>query len=188
MLNSDVLVLNSGFTPIRITSVKEAICLLTSEKAVPVVEDDKYIHSPSISIRVPSVITIPSYNHFHKRRVALSKLNVIYRDDMTCQYCGKRFSIRNLTVDHIIPRSRWEQITGKRLQEGFTSWLNMICACKWCNNRKGNKLLNEINWSPLRKPYEPEYMPYLIISFDKAQKRGWLPFCSVNVRLVGIIP
>ena len=170
MLNSDVLVLNSGFIPIRITSVREAICLLTTERAIPVVEGDTYVRSPSISLRIPSVISIIGYNGFHKKKVTLSKLNVIYRDDMICQYCGNRFSIKDLTVDHIIPRSRWERISGNHYRDGFTSWENLVCACKWCNNKKGSKLLSEIKWHLLREPFEPQYLPYLIVSMDKAKR------------------
>jgi len=188
MLYSDVLVLNSSFIPIRVASVKEAICLITSERAFPVIEEDRYIRSPSISIKMPSVISIIGYNRLHKKRVTFSKLNVIYRDDMTCQYCGKRFSVKDLTVDHVIPRSRWKVVTGKPFEKGSTNWHNSVCACKWCNNRKGNKLLNEIGWFLLNKPYEPKYMPYIFISVEKAKRKGWLPFCSFNVRLIEIIP
>ncbi len=187
MINSEVLVLNSGFIPIRITSLKEAICLLTSEKAVPVVEEDRYVRSPSISIRIPSVISIIGYSSFPRKRVAFSKLNVIYRDDMKCQFCGRRFSMRDLTVDHVIPRSRWELITGKTLREGFSTWKNLVCACRWCNGRKGNRLLHEIGWQLLREPFEPEYMPHLVISVDKARNRGWLPFCTFNVKLIDMV-
>jgi len=188
MLNTDVLVLNSGFIPIRITSVRDAICLVTAEKAVPVVEEEKYIRSPSFAMRIPSVISIIGYSNLPKRRVTFSKLNVIYRDDMTCQYCGKRFTMRDLTVDHLIPRSRWMEVTNRPLSAGFSSWNYLVCACRWCNNRKGNKLLGEIGWMPLREPYEPQYMPHLVVSFEKAKKKGWLPFCSFNVRLMRIIP
>ena len=188
MLTSEVLVLNAGFIPIRITSVKEAICLLTSEKAVSVVEEDRYVRSPSLSIRIPSVISVIGYSSFPRKKVAFSKLNVIYRDDMACQYCGHRFSMRELTVDHVIPRSRWEVITGRELTDGFSSWKNLVCACRWCNSRKGNRLMSEIGWALLREPFEPEYMPHLIISQDKAEKKGWLPFCSVNVKIIDVIP
>jgi len=187
ILNSEVLVLNSGFIPIRITSVKDAICLVTSNRAIPVVEEDGFVRSPSISIRIPSVISVIGYNAFPVRRVVFSKLNIIYRDDMTCQYCGKRFSMKDLTIDHVIPRSRWTSLTGKPLKDGFASWTNMVCACKWCNNRKGNMLLKEIGWKLFHDPFEPEYMPHIVISFDKARKKGWLPFCSFNVRLVSMI-
>ena len=188
MLNNDVLVLNSGFIPIRISNVREAVCLISARKAVAVVEENAFIRSPSNSLRVPSVISILGYNSFPKRKVAFSKLNVLYRDDMICQYCGRRFSVRDLTVDHVIPRSRWEQITGKSPREGFSSWQNLVCACRWCNNRKGNRLLAEIGWQLPRDPYEPEYMPYIVLSYDKARNRGWLPFCSFNVRLISMIP
>ncbi|MCU0845348.1 MAG: HNH endonuclease [Spirochaetes bacterium] len=187
MLTSEVLVLNAGFIPIRITSVKEAICLLTSEKAVSVIEEDRFVRSPSLSIRIPSVISVVGYSSFPRKKVAFSKLNVIYRDDMACQYCGRRYSMRELTVDHVIPRSRWESITGKGLTDGFASWKNLVCACRWCNSRKGNRLMKEIGWALLREPFEPEYMPHLVISHDKAEKKGWLPFCSVNVKIIDLI-
>lgn len=187
MLNSDVLVLNAGFIPIRITSAKDAICLITADKAISILEEDKYVRSPSISIRIPSVISIIGYSSLPKRRVAFSKLNVIYRDDMTCQYCCKRFSMRDLTIDHIIPRSRWEEVTGKLLDNGFSRWGNIVCACRWCNNKKGNKLLKELGWHIPTKPTEPKYMPHIVISFDKAKQKGWLPFCSFNVKLIKLI-
>ena len=188
MLNCDVLVLNSGFIPIRITSAREAICLLTADKAVSIVEEDKYIRSPSVSIKIPSVISILGYSSLPKRKVAFSKLNVIYRDDMICQYCNKRFSMKDLTVDHVIPKSRWEFITGRLLNEGFSSWKNLVCACRWCNNKKGNRLIKELGWMCLREPFEPQYMPHIIISFEKAERRGWVPFCTFNVKLIKMIP
>lgn len=187
MLNTDVLVLNSGFIPIRIASARDAICLLTADKAIPVLESDEIVRSPSISIKIPSVISILGYNELPRRKVVFSKLNVIYRDDMTCQYCGKRFSVRDLTVDHVIPGSRWYEITGKSVRQGYSTWENMVCACKWCNNRKGNRLLQELGWALPQKPVEPKYMPHIIISFDKAKNRGWLPFCSFNVKLIKLI-
>lgn len=187
-LNSEVLVLNSAFIPVRISSVREAICLVASDRAKPVLEEDAYIRSPSVSIRIPSVVSIIGFSQFPRRKVAFSKLNVIYRDDMLCQYCGGRFSMRELTVDHIIPRSRWTNVTGRSFNEGFATWKNLVCACRWCNSRKGNRLLHELNWNLLRAPYEPEYLPHLVISFEKARSRGWLPYCGFNVRLINSRP
>ncbi|HNR88011.1 MAG TPA: HNH endonuclease [Spirochaetota bacterium] len=187
MLNSDVLVLNSGFIPIRITSVRDAVCLIAAHRAVPVIEDDEYVRSPSISIRIPSVISVLGYNSFPQRRVVFSKLNVIYRDDMLCQYCGSRFNMKDLTVDHVIPRSRWESVTGRDQGDGFSTWHNLVCACRWCNNRKGSRLLHELGWALLREPFEPEYMPYIFVSFERAKQKGWLPFCNFNVRIIGVV-
>ncbi len=187
MLNTDVLVLNSGFIPIRIATARDAICLLTADKAIRVIDSSETVRSPSISMKIPSVISILGYNDLPKKKVVFSKLNIIYRDDMLCQFCYKRYSIRDLTVDHVIPGSRWEEVTGKSLKNGYSSWENMVCACRWCNNKKGNKLLKELGWTLLEKPIEPKYMPHIILSLDKAKKKGWLPFCGYNVKLIKLI-
>lgn len=180
---SEVLVLNSGFMALETISKRDAICLLYQNKAYSVVESDEYMRSPSISFRVPTVIALLKYKDFPKRKVGFSKLNVIYRDDMTCQYCGEQFLIDKLTIDHIIPKSRWKEVK-RTSKKNFTNWKNTVCACKWCNNKKGNKLLEEAKMTLLREPFEPKYLPKIIITKEKADKLGWTPFCKFNVRIV----
>lgn len=178
MQNSEVLVLNSGFIPLRIANVQDAIGLLVTKKAYSVIEEEKYVKSPSIIIKIPSVIALLTYGDFPKRKVAFSKLNVIYRDDLTCQFCGKQYPMDHLTVDHIIPRSRW-------IKSGTpTHWENLVCACRYCNSKKGNRLLSELGWHLVKKPIEPEYLPHLVITRKKAESRGWIDFCKFNVRLI----
>jgi hypothetical protein len=63
-----------------------------------------------------------------------------------------------------------------------------VCVCHWCNNAKGNKLPEEIGWKLLRKPFEPKYLPHIVISKKKAEVNGWLPFMNFNVKFVDIIP
>lgn len=183
---TDVLVLNSGFIPIRTVSDKESVCLLYQNKAYTVVETDRIMRSPSLTFRVPSVISLIGYSKVPKQKVGFSKLNVIYRDDMTCAYCGKRFNMDSLTVDHVIPRSRWpeEKRTSKR---DWSNWLNCVCACRWCNNEKGNHLLHELGWTLNRKPYEPEYLPFIVVDYNKAKAKGWLPFAKFNIKLVNMV-
>ena len=183
---TDVLVLNSGFVPVDIISDQKSICLLYQNKCYTVVETDRVMRSPSVTFKVPSVIALFSYSELPRRKVGFSKLNVIYRDDMICQYCGKRHNMNSLTVDHIIPRSRWqrEKHTSKH---NWNTWENCVCACKWCNNAKGNKLIGELKWKLLREPYEPKYLPHIVISYDKARRSGWLPFVKMNVKLINMI-
>ena len=180
---TEVLVLNSGFVPIRTISDRDSIGLLYQNKAFTVIETERIMRSPSVTFKIPSVISLIGYNKFPKMKIGFSKLNVIYRDDMTCMYCGKRFSISDLTVDHVVPKSRWtkEKRTSKR---NWTNWLNCVCSCRWCNNAKGNNLIEEIGWRLLNKPFEPEYLPHIVISRKKAEDRGWLPFCKINVKLL----
>jgi 5-methylcytosine-specific restriction endonuclease McrA len=183
---TDTLVLNAGYVPIRTISSKDAICALYQNKAYTVVESEKVMRSPSIIMKVPNVIALLNYSDFPKRRVGFSKLNVIYRDNLTCQYCGKKFNMNDLTTDHIIPKSRWAVIK-RTSKKNWTNWTNCVCACKWCNNAKGNLLLEELHWKLLNKPYTPKYLPQIIVSAKKAERKGWIPFCKINVRLVNTL-
>ena len=188
MLDSPVLTLNSGMIPIHICNVKEAVILQVLNKAEAIKVDENYtIHSQYLSIPLPRVIMLFNFHKIPKKQVVYSRLNIIYRDDMRCQYCGGRYTMDQLTVDHVIPLSRWESIAQNKKPLNPNSWENQVCACKICNARKGNKLLTECHYSLLKSPCEPKYMPYLIISRDKADKYGWLEFLSYNVRVVEAI-
>lgn len=186
-IDSDVLVLNADFSVIDIISVKDAIVQLWLNRVYVVVPiKDKYIHSTSLTFKVPSVIAQKKYKKIPEKRVTFSKLNILYRDDMECQYCGKQFPLTDLTLDHVIPKSRWRQI--KRTNKtNWSTWENLVCACKWCNSTKADRLLEEIGWKLKRKPFEPKYTPRFIIKYNKAASKGWLPFCSFNVKLIETI-
>lgn len=186
-LKSDVLVLNSDYSVMDIISVKDAVIQLWLNKVYVVVPiEDKFIRSPSLTFKVPSVIAQIRYKKVPRKRVKFSRLNVLYRDDMKCQYCGKQFPLEDLTTDHIIPKSRWRQIK-RTNKKNWTTWKNLVCSCKWCNNAKGNQLLSEIGWKLKREPFEPKYMAHFIIKHGKAASKGWLPFCNFNVKLINVI-
>jgi 5-methylcytosine-specific restriction endonuclease McrA len=188
MLNTPVLTLNSGMIPIDICNVKEAIVLQILEKAEAIkVDSQQKIHSQFLTLPLPRVIMLFNFHKIPRKKVVYSRLNIIYRDDMLCQYCGKRFKMDELTVDHVIPLSRWDSVPRNRRPENPNSWENQVCACRRCNTVKGNKLICECGFSLLRKPVEPKYMPYLIISKDKADRYGWLEFLNYNVRIVEAI-
>lgn len=188
MLDSPVLTLNSGMIPIDICNVKEAVVLQVLGKAEAVKVDSGFtIRSQFLTIPLPRVIMLFNFHKVPKKRVVFSRLNIIYRDDMRCQYCGKRFPMNELTVDHVIPVSRWDEILETMRPEDPNSWANQVCACKRCNALKGNKLIEECKLSLIKKPIEPRYMPYLVISRDKADQYGWLEFLNYNVRVVEAI-
>ncbi|MEW6096934.1 MAG: HNH endonuclease [bacterium] len=188
MLYSPVLILNSGMIPIDICRVKDAIVLQVLEKANAIkVEQDKKIRSQYLSFPLPRVIGLFNYHKIPRKKVVYSKLNIIYRDDMRCMYCGKRYSMDFLTVDHIIPRSRWDSVPKEKRPEVINCWENQVCACRTCNAIKGNKLLHECGLTLRKQPYEPKYIPHLIISRAKAEKYGWLEFLTHNVKIVDFI-
>jgi hypothetical protein len=89
-----------------------------------------------------------------------TRANILLRDDETCQYCGKRS--RDLTLDHILPRSRGGQST----------WENLVACCKHCNGKKGNRLLKEVNMHLIRqpRPLTQEYAGFFLLRYPKLRE------------------
>jgi 5-methylcytosine-specific restriction endonuclease McrA len=96
-----------------------------SERVSVVAEYDTWARSPSIRIRLPSVVALRKYQRA-ARRVAFTRFNVFLRDRFSCQYCGEKFASSALTFEHVIPRSRG----------GQTTWSNIVTACVPCYPRK----------------------------------------------------
>ncbi|HAV42902.1 TPA: HNH endonuclease [bacterium] len=188
MVDLPVLTLNSGMIPIDICRVRDAIVLQLLNKAAAIkVEQGKWIRSQYLSFALPRVITLFNYHKIPEKKVVYSRLNIIYRDDMRCMFCGKRFSMDQLTVDHLIPQSRWDALPPNKRPLSINSWENQVCACKGCNSIKGDRLLHECGLKLIRKPYEPKYLPHLVISKRKAEEYGWLEFLGYNVKVVDLI-
>ena len=187
-LYAPVLTLNSGMVPIDVCNVREAVCSLVLGKSRAVREDEAQpIRSQYLSIPLPRVIMLLDFNKIPKRKVVYSRLNIIYRDDMKCMYCGERYQIDELTVDHVIPVSRWHEISPKTRPAHVNAWENQVTACRKCNRKKGNRLIKEAHMHLIKKPFEPKYMPFLVISRDKAERFGWLDYLNFNVRIVECI-
>jgi 5-methylcytosine-specific restriction endonuclease McrA len=153
VLNENVLVLNTTYEPINICKVKRATVLILKNIAVPLEYNSKYISSPSVKIPVPSVIKLLKYIKIPTRTVVLSRKNVLIRDDYTCQYCGKKFPPNELTIDHIIPKSKG----------GKTSWDNVVTCCKKCNTIKGQQTAWEAGLRLVKKPSAPNYIYFVHI-------------------------
>lgn len=146
---STILVLNSSYEPIHFTSWKRAIILLFKEKAIAV---SKRV------IRLVNYVKIP----FSKIKNNIPTRNLIYkRDDYECQYCGTK---KNLTIDHIIPRSKG----------GLDTWENLVACCNSCNVKKGNKSLKESGMQLRKKPQAPINRIYL--DLEKTKVGEWKEF------------
>ncbi|MDQ2679840.1 MAG: HNH endonuclease [Candidatus Eremiobacteraeota bacterium] len=155
---SEVLVLNFTYEALNITNFQRAVKLLFSGKAEIVHGADRMLVSPSFEMRMPSIIRMLYYIKRPMQRVALTKKNILIRDDHMCQYCGVR-NDKLMTVDHIIPKSKG----------GPSTWENLVCACMLCNNRKNNRSPEHANMKLRRKPKQPKYIPWIQV------KRNTLP-------------
>ena len=145
-----MLVLNATFEPINVCTVRRAVVLLLKEKAEVIEQGDWELRSATQTVTRPVVIRLVSYvrvpRDTHRRKI--TRRAVFARDDWTCQYCGAR---SNLTVDHVIPRSKG----------GPSSWENIVASCAPCNLRKGNALPRQAGMRLQRQPRTPS--PHVFI-------------------------
>lgn len=142
VMQDPVLVLNATFEPINVTAVRRALVLLLKGVAQAEEHNHAEVHSTSTAMRVPSVIRLLSYRHIPQQTRALSRKNILLRDRNTCQFCGRVFPASELTLDHVVPRSRG----------GHSTWENLVACCYQCNNQKGNRTPEEVGLQLARRP------------------------------------
>ena len=174
-LSQPVLILNTYYVPISVRSVKDAICMVLLNKAQVIKESvDEFIRSEKLSIPVPRIILLSNYYLVPKKSLRLNRSNILERDSYTCIYCGKKPSPSKLTIDHIIPKSRWKDIPPEKKPGEFNSWENLATACKECNTKKGNSLLSEIRWKmPELHKLKPKHSIFLNVNHPSVEKYGW---------------
>lgn len=143
---SQTLVLNSdgnplSIVPLSIVTWKDAVKLIFADKVTVLECYEKIISSPSISMAMPSVIITKKY-YKNRYKPEFSKTNLLYRDEFKCQYCGNRFNENDLTMDHVIPKSKG----------GKKNFENIVLSCRRCNELKADKYMK-----PLKQPKAPTY-------------------------------
>lgn len=155
---SNVLLLNMSYEPLNLCSWKRAMVLLMKGKAEQLEHNCKLINN---KIESPTVIRLLYYVVVPYKAIPLTRKNIIHRDNYVCQYCGKRN--QNLTIDHIIPRSRG----------GKNQWDNVVTACIKCNNLKGNKTPQEAGMNLQQKTLAPSNKLRFEITKYNEMKQAW---------------
>ncbi len=141
-LHKPVLVLNASYEPINICAARRALVLVLKGVASAEEESQAHVYSPRHVMRVPSVIRLLEYRRIPHQTRALSRKNILMRDRYTCQYCHRTMPSSELTLDHVVPRSR----------AGETTWENLVACCHPCNNRKGSRTPDEAGMKLARAP------------------------------------
>ncbi len=106
------------------------------------------------------------YDRMPRQTVKFNRRNLFARDGNRCQYCGKKHSTSELSLDHIIPRSRG----------GRATWNNIVCACLRCNVRKGGRTPREAGMNLIREPVEPRTSPVVSLKLSHRKYRSWKAF------------
>ena len=185
ILTQPTLVLNRSWAAIATTTVRHALSLVYTG-AAKAIQPDTYqshgfeswadlavsaeeycIQTVSIEIRVPEVIVLTRYSGIPFQEATFSRKNLYKRDASTCQYCGAQPGLSELSIDHIVPRSRG----------GKSTWSNCVLACVRCNGRKGNRLPQEAGMQLSRNPATPRWSPIMEVPITRV-RQSWRKFVS----------
>jgi 5-methylcytosine-specific restriction endonuclease McrA len=167
-----VLVLNATYEPINVCTVRRATVLLLKQKAELVERHKWTLRSEHTALPRPMVIRLVTYVNVprdtHRRKI--TRRAVFARDGWTCQYCGAR---ANLTVDHVIPRSKG----------GASTWENIVASCAPCNRRKGDLLPAQANMVPRHAPRAPSPHVFIHVASPTIPHawKNWLPDAAGHV-------
>lgn len=191
-LDASVLVLNTSYRAVHVIPARRAFCLLFKDLAEVVTldegrynsfnfqtwrevseararfkgPDDEFIRTVHFEMAVPRVVRLLSYDKFPRHKVKFNRRNIFARDGNHCQYCGKRFPTSELSLDHVLPRSRG----------GRANWLNLVCSCLKCNVRKGGRTPWEAGMKLIREPEQPKTSPVLALKLSNRRYKCWKSF------------
>ena len=168
------LLLNTTYEPLRVISWQKAITLLTLGKVEIVEEYDREIHSVSFAIKLPAVVRLLRFVKWRKPSITFSRTNIYARDDGKCQYCGTKLAQREITYDHVVPKS----------QGGKTSWENVVSACVKCNGKKGGRTPKQAGMALLKAPVHPKWHTTVQLTIGiKQTPESWRDYLYWNVAL-----
>lgn len=188
VLQRPTLVLNRRWMPIRTAPVQEAIGLVAKGTAMIIEPDsfethdllswndvskirarvgDAMIRSPRLALVAPEVILLTTYEGPGGRAVVFSRKNLFKRDRYTCQYCGLQPGPSELTVDHVVPRSRG----------GVSSWENCVLACVECNKVKADRSPEKAGLKLRKVPKKPSWKSLVQVP-TRERRESWDKFLS----------
>lgn len=162
-----VLLLNFTYEPLGVLDVARAVRLLFARKVEVVHRGERVLRTTSVEFPLPSVVRLLYYVRRVRKRVALTKKNVLLRDDYVCAYCTSRGG-GDMTVDHVVPRSRG----------GRSAWENLVACCSACNARKRDRTPQEARMPLRRPPREPRFIPWVVVRRNTAPDE-WAKYLSL---------
>lgn len=143
------LLLTAWYLPQKVVRWQDAITMVFLDKVDVIAEYEATVNSPSVTMRIPAVVRSRKVNARRRTVVRFSRASVLLRDNFMCQYCDTPFGEKELTLDHVVPRSAG----------GRTEWSNIVAACRPCNSRKGCLTCDEAGMWPSTRPTKPVCLP-----------------------------
>lgn len=146
------LILNADYTPLSIINIRRAIVLDLNNTNISVLSYyKKRLCSSSGEVKIPAVMVYSKYIRISYKKFP-SKRAIRTRDRSKCGYCNKELHTEELTIDHIIPVSRFKQ------KSQANTWENQVSCCRKCNLSKGNRTPQEAGMNLLITPKKAELL------------------------------
>ncbi len=167
---SRALVLNATYEPLCVVPTRRALLLVLQSKAEPLAATGRVFHSARVSVAEPSVVRLSYFVRVpHLAHVALSRRAIFARDGHRCQYCGAQAE----NIDHIVPRSKG----------GPHAWDNVVAACRRCNARKRDHMLEETGMKLRHQPSAPRGRQWALAALG-AVLPDWEPYLGLPATVV----
>jgi len=187
-MSSDVLLLNRNFYAIHIADWKRVMTLLYRGHASVLDEDFRkynfdewkdlsqmienspngFIRTVSFKIAIPEVAVLEYYDELPDSEVKFTRKNLYSHYEHKCCYCGKKYNVKDLNLDHVVPRA----------QGGQTNWENIVLSCFPCNIKKGSRTPAEAHLTMHYKPNKPSWRPSVLLGVKTGLrvKMSWKKF------------
>ena len=159
---SMVLVLNASYEPVQTASVRRAVVLVLKGAATIEARDAGELRSARAAHAVPAVIRLTAYRRIPRGALSASRRHILLRDRNTCQYCARVLRPAELTLDHVLPRSRG----------GASTWENLVACCHACNRRKADRTPDEARMALHRRPRRA----HRLVMWQGAEVSAWRPY------------
>ena len=192
VLNSSVLVLNRHYMAVRVVTARRAFVLLYREAAEVIdIEEGQFcnhdfeswcelsqmrgedrqhhedwVRAVHFDIQVPRIVRLIRFDRHVSSSLRLNRRNLFARDNHCCQYCGQNLPPSQLSLDHVVPRSKG----------GPTTWENVVASCVKCNTKKGGRTPVEARMTLRTKPRKPSHNPMLTVKLDNPKYESWKTF------------
>jgi len=203
ILSTSVLVLNRHYTAVRVVTARRAFILLFRD-AAEVLDIDEgqfsnydfqswcevsqlrgtakqhqedWVRGANFEIQVPRIIRLVRFERSHAHGLRLNRRNLFARDGHRCQYCGQSLPLSQLSLDHVVPRSRG----------GTTTWENVVASCLHCNTKKGGRTPQEARMKLMRQPTRPSHNPVLALKLGNPKYEVWKTFLPKATCLVDVV-
>lgn len=188
VLERSVLVLNKNWAPISVKTVREVLGLVAKGSAF-VIEPETYerhdleswadvsrvkakvgdgmIRSQRMTLVAPEVVVLTEYDGLGQKSVIFSRRNLFKRDRYTCQYCSLQPGPEELTIDHVLPKSKG----------GRSTWENCVLACVACNKVKADRTPEQAGMRLKKAPKKPTWKTLTQVP-PRERRESWEAFLS----------